>query len=115
MARGTVYHAALLDQLIESAIRKKGFSSVEVLSNCHTQFGRRNKMSSPVKMLEWFKENAVRMHATAKMKPEELEGKFIIGVLADSERPSYNEEYEKVRELARGRSKAPKPPARCEG
>ncbi len=115
VARGTVYHAALLDQLIESAIRKKGFSSVEVLSNCHTQFGRRNKMSSPVKMLEWFKENAVRMHATAKMKPEELEGKFIIGVLADSERPSYNEEYEKVRELARGRSTAPKPPARCEG
>ncbi len=72
-------------------------------------------MSSPVKMLEWFKENAVRVQATAKMKPEELEGKFIIGVLADSERPSYNEEYEKVRELARGRSTAPKPPARCEG
>jgi 2-oxoglutarate ferredoxin oxidoreductase subunit beta len=115
VARGTVYHAALLDQLIESAIRKKGFSSVEVLSNCHTQFGRRNKMASPVKMLEWFKENAVRMHATSKMKPEELQGKFIIGVLADSERPSYNEEYEKVREQARGISTEPKPPARCEG
>ncbi len=115
VARCTVYHAALLDQLIESAIRKKGFSSVEVLSNCHTQFGRRNKMASPVKMLEWFKENAVRMHATSKMKPEELQGKFIIGVLADSERPSYNEEYEKVREQARGISSEPKPPARCEG
>jgi len=115
VARGTVYHAALLDQLIESAIRKKGFSSVEVLSNCHTQFGRRNKMASPVKMLEWFKENSVRMHATSKMKPEELQGKFIIGVLADSERTSYNEEYEKVRERARGISAEPKPPARCEG
>jgi 2-oxoglutarate ferredoxin oxidoreductase subunit beta len=115
VARGTVYHAALLDQLIESAIRKKGFSSVEVLSNCHTQFGRRNKMASPVKMLEWFKENSVRMHATSKMKPEELQGKFIIGVLADSERPSYNEEYEKVRQQARGISAEPKPPARCEG
>ena len=101
-------------QLIESAIRKKGFSSVEVLSNCHTQFGRRNKMASPVRMLEWFKENAVRMHATSKMKPEELEGKFIIGVLADSERPSYNEEYEKVRDRAKGNN-TPKPPVRCEG
>jgi hypothetical protein len=49
------------------------------------------------------------------MKPEELQGKFIIGVLADSERPSYNEEYEKVRERARGISKEPNPPARCEG
>jgi len=115
VARCTVYHAALLDQLIEAAVRKRGFSSVEVLSNCHTQFGRRNKMASPVKMLEWFKENAVRMHATSKMKPEELEGKFIIGVLADSERPSYNEEYRKVRELAGQRGAAPKPPARCEG
>lgn len=115
VARCTVYHAALLDQLIESAIRKKGFSSVEVLSNCHTQFGRRNKMASPVKMLEWFKENAVRMHATSKMKPGELEGKFIIGVLADSERPSYNEEYERVRELAKERVLVPRPPARYEG
>ena len=115
VARCTVYHAALLDQLIEAGIRKKGFSSVEVLSNCHTQFGRRNKMASPVKMLEWFKENAVRMQAASKMKPEERAGKFIIGVLADSERPSYNEEYERARERARGIRNEPKPPARCEG
>jgi len=59
--------------------------------------------------------NAVRINATSKMKPEELQGKFIIGVLADSERPSYNEEYAKVREQARGISTEPKPPARCEG
>ncbi|HNQ01948.1 MAG TPA: hypothetical protein PKN59_06625, partial [Syntrophales bacterium] len=85
------------------------------LSNCHTQFGRRNKMASPVRMLEWFKENSVRMHATSKMKPEEIEGKFIIGVLADSERSSYNDDYRKVREAAGQRGAAPKPPARCEG
>ena len=72
-------------------------------------------MASPVRMLEWFKENAVRMHATSKMKPEELADKFIIGVLADSERPSYNEEYGRVRDQARGIRNEPKPPARCEG
>ncbi len=112
VARCTVYHAALLDQLIENAIRKKGFSSVEVLTNCHTQFGRRNKMTSPVKMIEWFRDNAVRINAAEKMTPEELQGKFIIGVLADTDRPSYNEEYAKVRERAWGSSVETKPPAR---
>jgi 2-oxoglutarate ferredoxin oxidoreductase subunit beta len=115
VARCTVYHAALLDQLIESGIRKRGFSSVEVLSNCHTQFGRRNKMASPVKMLEWFKENSVRMHATSKMKPEDLQGKFVIGVLSDSDRLSYNEEYEQVRRQAKAGIAEPKPPARSQG
>jgi 2-oxoglutarate ferredoxin oxidoreductase subunit beta len=115
VARCTVYHAALLDQLIESGIRKNGFSSVEVLSNCHTQFGRRNKMASPVKMIEWFKENSVRKPVAEKMKPEEVEGKFLIGVLSDSDRTSYNEEYEKVREKARAGSTGPKPPARSQG
>ncbi len=48
VARGTVYHAVQLDKLIEKGISKNGFSVVEVMSNCHVQFGRRNKMSDPV-------------------------------------------------------------------
>ena len=97
VARGTVYHATLLDGLIEQGIRKRGFSVVEVLSNCHIQFGRRNKMGDPIKMIQWLKDNAVPVEKATKMVPSEIENKFTIGTLADVEKPIYTQEYEKVR------------------
>jgi 2-oxoglutarate ferredoxin oxidoreductase subunit beta len=57
VARGTVYHVNMLDDIIKKAIQHTGFSVVEILSNCHTHFGRKNGMKTPVEMLEWFKNN----------------------------------------------------------
>lgn len=100
VARGTVYHVKLLDDVMEKAIRKKGFSVVEVMSNCHIQYGRRNRMGDPVAMLNWFKENAVGVDRAGAMTKEELRGRFTIGVLADEEKPVYTELYGKIRERA---------------
>ena len=41
--------------------------------------------------------------AAAKMKPEELAGKFVIGELHKSEAPEYTAEYEKVLAKAQGK------------
>ena len=38
----------------------------------------------------------------ATMKPEELKDKNLIGVLVDKELPVYQNEYEKIRERAKG-------------
>jgi 2-oxoglutarate ferredoxin oxidoreductase subunit beta len=105
VSRGTVYHAQLLDKLIEKAIRKRGFSVVEIMSNCHIQYGRRNRMGDPVTMLKWFKEHAVTVEKAEKMSPEILQDKFTIGILADLEKPVYTEEYQKIRD----RSSPPEP------
>ncbi|HDI79155.1 MAG TPA: 2-oxoacid:ferredoxin oxidoreductase subunit beta, partial [Desulfobacteraceae bacterium] len=59
VARGTVYHVNLLDRLIKTAILRKGFSVVEVVSNCHVQFGRRNRLSDPVSMMKWLRDHAI--------------------------------------------------------
>ena len=101
VGRGTVFHAQLLSQLIIKAILKPGFSVVEVLSNCHTQFGRRNMMSNPITMLRWFQDHAVTLEKARQMTTEELEDKFIIGVLTDVEKPVYSKEYQKIREHAK--------------
>ena len=101
VARSTVYHADLIDRLIEQAVNKRGFAVVEVISNCHVQYGRRNKLGGAVDMLSTFKEQAVTVSRAAKMSPEELAGKITIGVLADREIPISTEEYVKVREQAR--------------
>ena len=100
VARGTVYHAAMLDKLLAQAIVKKGFSVVEIISNCHTQYGRRNHMGDPVTMMHWFKDSAVRVEKAEKLSEQEMAGKFTIGVLANKEKPNYTDEYQKIRERA---------------
>jgi 2-oxoglutarate ferredoxin oxidoreductase subunit beta len=101
VARGTVYHAALLDKWIEQAIRKRGFSVVEVISHCQTQYGRRNRLGGAVEMLGWQKESAVRVEKTAAMTAEAMADKFTIGVLVDRDLPIYTQEYRKIREVAK--------------
>ncbi|OGP70435.1 MAG: 2-oxoacid:ferredoxin oxidoreductase subunit beta [Deltaproteobacteria bacterium RBG_16_50_11] len=101
VGRGTVYHAKLLDSLIEQALLKKGFSVVEVISHCHTQYGRQNRLGSAVQMMEWQRDNAVPVEKALRMKSEELKDKILIGVLIDKELPVFTEEYEKVRERAK--------------
>jgi len=101
VARGTVYHAGLLDKLIEQAIRKRGFSVVEAISHCHTQYGRRNRMGGAVEMLRWQKEAAISVEKAAKLTEEERAGKVTIGVLVDRDLPIYTQEYKKIRQIAK--------------
>jgi len=106
VGRGTVFHARLLDSLMEKAFLKAGFSVVEVVAHCHTQYGRLNRMGSAVQMMEWQRDHAVTMEKAKGMKEEELKDKFLIGVLADHEKPVFQDEYEKVRRRAQGVEKA---------
>jgi 2-oxoglutarate ferredoxin oxidoreductase subunit beta len=103
VARGTVYHAGLVADMIEMAVQKRGFGVVEVISHCPTQFGKKNKLGGPVEMLRWQKEGAVRVEEAANMSEEELQGRFTIGVLVDRDLPIYIREYRQVREAARAR------------
>jgi len=102
VGRGTVYHAKLLDNLIEKAVLKPGFSMVEVIAHCHTQYGRQNRLGTAVEMMEWQRDHAVEAKKAATMKSEELKDKIVIGVLVDKELPVYQDEYEKIRERAKG-------------
>ncbi len=102
VGRQTVYNAKLLDTLIEKAILKEGFSVVEVITHCHTQYGRQNKLGSAVDMLKWQRDNAVPVEKAVKMSPEELKDKIITGILVDKDLPVYEREYEKVRKRAKG-------------
>jgi 2-oxoglutarate/2-oxoacid ferredoxin oxidoreductase subunit beta len=106
VGRGTVYHARLLDQLIEKAIVKRGFGVVEVISHCHTQYGRRNEMGNAVDMMRWQKEHGVRIEQAATMSKEALEDKFTVGVLVDRELPIYTDEYNMVRAAAKEQADA---------
>lgn len=102
VARGTSYHASQLDGLISQAISHKGFSVVEILDDCPTTYGRRNKFRSVIQMMTRHKENCVQVKAARVMTPEQLQGKVIIGLLHKEERPEYCDEYARIIRLAQG-------------
>lgn len=96
VARGTAFHAKMLTDLIVKGAENKGFSVIDAITQCPISFGRKNKMGSAAKMLEWQRDNAVPAQAAAKMSPEELNGKFLIGELHHSSAPEYTAEYDKL-------------------
>jgi 2-oxoglutarate ferredoxin oxidoreductase subunit beta len=100
VARGSTYHVDELDELMILAIRKKGFSVLEVITPCPTIYGRNNRLGSVVNMLKQQRDNLVSMHDVQSMGPEELKGKTVLGVLADFDKPEYCKEYEKLMERA---------------
>lgn len=106
VARGTTYHVRQLIDLIAGGIDHKGFSVIEVISQCPIQFGRRNRQGDAADMLRWYKDKAVSVRAAAKMSPEELADRIVIGELhrVDDE-PEYTEEYDRVIQRAQDRVK----------
>jgi 2-oxoglutarate ferredoxin oxidoreductase subunit beta len=91
IARWTTVHARQVINAIKKGIQNKGFSFIEVLAQCPTQYGRRNKLGDAVRMMEWLKENSIPKEKADKMPPEELKGKFIIGELFSDTRPEFSE------------------------
>jgi 2-oxoglutarate ferredoxin oxidoreductase subunit beta len=102
VARSTVYHVTELDKLIEQALRKQGFSVVEVVSYCHTTFGRANNIKSPIQMMRQLKENSVTIRGADKLGEELGESKIVRGVFRDEEKPEFTELYDQVIERAHG-------------
>lgn len=57
VARTTTYHVQEMAKLIKKAIEHKGFSVIEIMTQCPTYFGRKNKMGEAPEMMQWFKDN----------------------------------------------------------
>ena len=68
---------------IKKGIQTRGFSFIEILVQCPTQFGRYVlKTDDPGKIIKWYKKNTVRLKKAEKMSPEQLKGKMLIGEFA---------------------------------
>lgn len=102
VARGHVGSAVQIGRLIKNALQHRGFSVVEVLSNCHTQFGRRNRLADPVQLIDHIADKTINVRQAQKMSPEQLNGKLVVGLLhQDRERKEYCDAYEEVIAIAR--------------
>ncbi|MFH1118078.1 MAG: 2-oxoacid:ferredoxin oxidoreductase subunit beta [Pseudomonadota bacterium] len=96
VARTTVYHVNQMDKLLLQAIEKSGFSLVEVLSPCHTNFGRHNQLGSQVEMMKAYKKQGVPVKRWEAMPEEERLGRIPLGVLVNREMPAFLDSYAEV-------------------
>ncbi|MFC1895442.1 2-oxoacid:ferredoxin oxidoreductase subunit beta [Thermodesulfobacteriota bacterium] len=97
VARTTTYHAMSMIEIFMVAIEHRGFAVVEVLSQCPTYFGRKNRIGGAVEMMETLKDRTTPRGSTAKEKDPGLVER---GIFVQETRPEYRAEYEKVVERA---------------
>ena len=96
VARETINRLIPLKQIIKKSFQHKGFSVVEVISNCHINLGRKNQMKNPIAMSRWIAEQTVTQAQYEKLPPEEQITKYPLGIfMEDKERLEYTELYYK--------------------
>ncbi|MES9994898.1 thiamine pyrophosphate-dependent enzyme [Desulfovibrio aminophilus] len=98
VARGTVFHIHNLDRMVSKAIERPGFNLVEIVSPCHTQFGRKNKYKSPVDMYRWIKKNATPLERYNELPEDQRAGRLPLGVFVERDAPGLEERYQVLKE-----------------
>ena len=97
VARTTTYHVNQIADMIQRAILHEGFSVVEVMSQCPTYFGRKNRIGSAVDMMEQYKTDTTPIGSKAKKDNPSLIER---GVFVEKELPEYCNEYNRIIERA---------------
>ena len=103
VARGGTYQPRQLAELIARGMAHRGFAVIEAVSQCPVQFGARNPPGLAAEMIRWQRDHAISTDRAATMNPDELSGKFTVGVLRQIESPSseYSERWAGVVAKAR--------------
>lgn len=84
VARSTVNKGKILENYILKGFQNKGFSVIEAVSNCHTQFGAKNKMADPIVARKWILDREIPLTKAKDMTAEELKDKVITGEFISS-------------------------------
>ena len=75
---------------IKRALQHQGFSLVEVVCQCPTNFGRRAISSGdPVKGLEWIKAHSVTEKKARNLSEQELSSRFVLGNFVEKSEPVF--------------------------
>lgn len=91
VARWTSYHVKELTHAIRAGLESPGFSFIEALVQCPTNYGRRNKFREVMDQIEYFKSHALLVQKADRLREEGTkipEDMFIIGELIKRNRPA---------------------------
>jgi 2-oxoglutarate ferredoxin oxidoreductase subunit beta len=86
VARSIAADSRHMQRMMRGGLTHEGFSLVEIISNCHTAYGRINKLGSHLDMLNDFRERAVAWGEGVDTEREKCAGKIVTGLLYSEER-----------------------------
>ncbi len=101
VARSTVFHANESKKYLKKAIEHKGFSVVEILTQCPTYYGRKNKEGDAIQMMEGYKTNTTKIGSKKLEKNPNLIQRGIF--VENTDVPEYCEAYDGVIERAQAK------------
>ena len=87
-------------EYIKEGLVKKGFSVIEMISPCPTNYGKYNKMGDLHETLKWLKDKGVSPEEYTKLSENERDECFQIGKFCDRDIPDFNTRYEEIRTRA---------------
>ncbi|MBN2050891.1 MAG: 2-oxoacid:ferredoxin oxidoreductase subunit beta [Spirochaetales bacterium] len=93
IARTTTYHVHQMIQILKKAIVHRGFSVVEILSQCPTYYGRKNNAGSAVDMMNWFKDNTYKLGTKTAEEAGEMKA---LGIFIEKDEPEYCDRYKTI-------------------
>ncbi|MDD2789313.1 MAG: 2-oxoglutarate ferredoxin oxidoreductase subunit beta [Sulfurimonas sp.] len=106
VARESMLDAKKLEKVFIKAIEHRGFACLDVLSNCHINLGRKNKMASAMENLEWIDRITTPKKKYDALSPEEQLNMFPTGILKeDTTADEYCDMYAEIIKVHQGQRK----------
>ena len=103
VAREAMTDPKKLEKILVKAFSHKGFSFIEVLSNCHINLGRKNKMLSAMDNLKWIDDITLPLKKWEALEDSiEKENILPTGVLREVDQEEYCEMYAEIQKAAKG-------------
>jgi len=104
VGREAVTDPKKLEKLLVKGFSHKGFSFMEVLSNCHINLGRKNKMVTARENLDWIDSITMGKMKFEKLNDEEKLNYLPTGVLKENtEAREYSEMYQEIQSVHQGK------------
>lgn len=94
VARTAVSNPRHISEMVRGGLAHQGMAVIEVISNCHVNFGRRNVSGEPQELIAWIGRQTVSEDIAQYMAQDELDGRLVVGVLQHlTNRPEYVASY----------------------
>jgi 2-oxoglutarate/2-oxoacid ferredoxin oxidoreductase subunit beta len=94
VARGTAARIRQMEKLIKDGIGHTGFSFIEAMVPCPTEYGRRNPPGNVLDMLDQQRAQSISKSKADQLPPEELVDKIVTGVLhRNAKAPEFQKAY----------------------
>lgn len=96
VARWTMLHIRELTECIQTALLKSGFSFIEVLAPCPTNYGRRNREKAMDTLKCYQEKTIIRNHADPQDLDIDFQKGVVLGEFVNRERPTCIENYDRT-------------------